>query len=413
MQWGAVILCSIAIAINYMDRSSISIANLDIRKEFGINATQFGLLQSIWSLSYAVSQIPTGFLIDRIGPGVLLGVSLILWSGAQAAGGFASTYTQLLAARFLLGVTESPAYPVAVRVTADWFPKAKRGLPTGVFNMGANLGAALAPPFLTWLIILMGWRSMFAVLGVLGVVASIVWFGFYRNPASFAELENESSKGDETGTRITGKSWRRLFRYRVTWGLASGGFCVGYGLWMYVTWLPGYLEGEHHVSLAKTGVLAAIPLFASIAGSFCGGYVSDLLIRNGVDVVPARKLPTALGLLGSGVFTGLAANATELTPAVVWISFAMFSLYLSIAAKWTLITAVAPRSFAASCSGIQNMGSYLGGACSPAATGFVVDQTGSFVVALAIGSTIMLVGAAIYYFVIKDAIPEEELSGAL
>src|SRR5271166_4847703 len=109
MQWAALILCAAAIAINYLDRSTISIANPEIRKEFNISAAEFGALQSAWSLAFAITQIPVGLLIDRVGAGILLGVSMILWSIAVAAGGFASSYTQLFIARAILGVTESPA----------------------------------------------------------------------------------------------------------------------------------------------------------------------------------------------------------------------------------------------------------------------------------------------------------------
>jgi len=170
MQWMAVILCAAAIAINYVDRSTIAIANPQIRSEFHISAAQFGALQSAWSLSFAVAQLPIGLMIDRLGPGMLLGVSLILWSLSVAAGGFASNYRQLFGARALLGVTESPAYPTAVRVTSNWFQTQDRGVPTGVFNMGANVGIAIAPPALTALMLVFGWRSMFIFMGVIGIV---------------------------------------------------------------------------------------------------------------------------------------------------------------------------------------------------------------------------------------------------
>src|SRR5271165_2569775 len=108
-RWAALVLCAVAIAINYLDRSTIAIAYPEVRKEFNISAAEFGALQSAWSLAFAITQIPMGLLIDRIGPGMLLGVSMILWSIAVAAGGFASNYTQLFIARAILGVTESPA----------------------------------------------------------------------------------------------------------------------------------------------------------------------------------------------------------------------------------------------------------------------------------------------------------------
>jgi len=417
MQWTAVILCAGAIAINYVDRSTIAIANPQIRAEFHISAAQFGALQSAWSLSFALAQLPIGLLIDRLGPAMLLGVSLVLWSISVAAGGFAGNYRQLFSARALLGVTESPAYPTAVRVTSNWFQIQDRGVPTGVFNMGANVGTAIAPPALTVLMLLFGWRSMFIFMGVIGIVAAVVWRWLYRDPgqAKLAAPDNAylEANGARAGAAISARQWTRLFRFQTTWAMIVGAFCSGYGIWMYVTWLPGYLEGQHHVSIARSGFLASIPLLCSILGSFCGGYASDHLAARGMPIVKARKLPTALGYIGSALFTALAAASSAAGPAVLWISLAMFCLYFAVAGKWTLITAVSPQPYCASCSSIQNFGSYLGGACSPFVTGLVVDRTGSFVSALLIGAVVMTVGAAIYYFLVVRPITDADLGAPI
>ncbi len=408
-------LCAAAIAINYLDRSTIAVANPQIRAEFHMSAAQFGALQSAWSLAFALAQIPVGLLIDRLGPGILLGVSMILWSIAVAAGGLVASYGQLFIARAVLGVTESPAYPTAVRVTSNWFHVRDRGVPTGVFNMGSNLGIAIGPPLLTALMLLAGWRWMFIIMGIIGIGASALWFRLYRDPGKAAPgsadaTSIEPNKSARRGAPITARQWGRLFRFRTTWAMTLGAFCSGYGLWMYVTWLPGYLEGQHHISIARTGYLASIPLVFSMVGSFYGGYASDRLIARGMSIVQARKLPAALGYLGSALFTAFAALSTAPAPAILWISLAMFSLYFGVAAKWTLITAVSPQDFCGSCSSIQNFGSYIGGACSPVLTGLVVDRTGSFVLALAIGGIVMAVGAAIYYFMIGAPITDADLS---
>ncbi|MGO9429039.1 MFS transporter [Rhodoblastus sp.] len=417
MQWAAVVLCAAAIAVNYLDRSTIAIANPEIRKEFNIGAAQFGALQSVWSLCYAFAQIPIGLVVDRLGPRTLLGASLVLWSIAVAAGGLTASFKQLFVARSMLGITESPAYPTAVRVTSNWFQNRDRGVPTGVFNMGANIGTAIAPPLLTALMLLFGWRMMFILMGGVGLLAALVWFWLYRDPDA-AELTAtdraylDANKSKRGGAHVAARQWTRLFRFRTTWAMIFGAFCSGYGIWMYVTWLPGYLEGQHHIGIAQTGFLASIPLVCSIFGAFFGGYASDRLAARGVPIVQARKLPTALGYLGSGLFTALAAYSTTPGPAILWISIAMFLLWFAVAAKWTLITAVSPQDYCASCSSIQNFGSYLGGTCSPFITGLIVDKTGSFVLALALGSVIMIAGAAIYYFLVASPITDADLEAS-
>jgi MFS family permease len=208
MQWTAVILCAATIAINYLDRSTIAIANPQIRAEFHMSAAQFGALQSAWSLAYALAQIPVGLLIDRLGPGILLGISMILWSIAVAAGGLVANYTRLFIARAVLGVTESPAYPMAVRVISDWFHVRDRGVPTGVFNMGSNIGIAIGPPLLTALMLLAGWRWMFIIMGIIGIGASVLWFWHYRDPGKAALSSTdiaylETNKSRRSGAPIT------------------------------------------------------------------------------------------------------------------------------------------------------------------------------------------------------------------
>jgi nitrate/nitrite transporter NarK len=181
---------------------------------------------------------------------------------------------------------------------------------------------------------------------------------------------------------------------------------------MYQTWLPAYLEMQQHISIAKTGFLAMIPLIFSVLGALAGGWVTDRLARSGMEIVASRRLPCILGLLASGLFTVVATTASGGTEAVIFISAAMFFLSLGVAGKWTLITAVAPQSYCTSVASIQNFGGYIGGTVSPIVTGMVVDLTGSFVVALAIGAGITVLGAVILQTVVRAPITSEDLEPA-
>ena len=413
MQWMAVGLATAAIALNYIDRSTLAIANLTIRQEFGISATAIGALQSFWSLTYACCQIPVGFLLDRLGPRYLVGLALLAWSAAQAAGGLAGSYLQLMWSRILLGATESPAFPGAVRVTSDWFHVRDRGKPTGVYNAGGSIGPALAPPLLTGLMLAFGWRTMFVAMGLAGLLGVWVWFTLYRDP-SRAELaptdEAYLAENRAAAAPVELRRWGRLFRFRPMWGLMLGAFCSGYAVWMYQTWLPAYLEMQQHISIAKTGFLAMIPLVFSILGALAGGWVTDRFAHSGMELVASRRLPAILGLLASGVFTILATAAADGTQAVLAISAAMFFLSVGIAGKWTLITAVAPQSYCTSVASIQNFGGYLGGTVSPLVTGMVVDQTGSFVGALGIGAGVTILAAIILQTMVREPISSESLN---
>lgn len=283
------------IALNYMDRSTLAVGNVKIRTEFGISATHIGAPQSAWSVAYAFCQVPIGYFLDRTGPRFLVGAALILWSIAQAAGGLAVSYVQLMFSRIALGITECPAFPAAVRVTSDWFHVRDRGKPTGLYTAGASIGPAIAPPLLTGLMLAFGWRTMFVTMGLVGIVGAVIWFLVYRSPAK-ADLAPEDkaylSENNASVRPVTAGQWARLFRFRTIWALILIAFCTGYATWMYQTWLPAYLEMQQHVSIARTGFLASVPLICSIFGALAGGYISDWLVAGGMGLLASRKIPS-------------------------------------------------------------------------------------------------------------------------
>ena len=417
MQWAAVALCTAAITVNYIDRSTLAIGNLKIRDEFGVSATVFGGLQSAWSIAYAFSQVPIGFVIDRVGPRWLLAAALVLWSVAQAAGGLVGSFTQFFWTRVGLGVFESPAFPMATRVIATWFRPRDRGRPTGVYTTAGDFGRLIGTPFLTWMMLYYSWKTMFVVMGAVGLVTAVLWLALYRNPsrAGFAgkDLAYLQESRPKTSQPVTLRTWRTLFAFRSMWGLILGAFCAGYVIWMYGTWLPGYLEMQQHVSIARTGVLAMIPLACSIAGALIGGQVTDRLAKGGrLSLVNSRKVPAVCGYLVSAVFCGLASQASGTAMALACISASMFFLSFAQSGIWTLIANIAPARYTGSVASIQNFGAYIGGTVSPILTGFVVDRTGSFVIALVLGACVMTGAALCYAFIVKDPIPLDEDLGS-
>ncbi|WP_158743201.1 MFS transporter [Acidisphaera sp. L21] len=407
-QWLAVGLCTMAIILNYIDRSTLAISTLSIRQEFGISATAIGLLNSTFAITFALSQLPVGLVVDRVGPRRLMGASIVLWSLTIAAGGLVTSFTHLLWSRAGLALFESPAFAATTRTVSNWFNIRDRGRPTGVYTLGADLGRIIGTPVLTLLLVTFNWRTMFVVMGVLGLVIAVVWFVLYRDPeASSLDKEDLDYLGVTSvapQAPVTFAHWRRLFAFRSTWGMILGAFFSGYAIWLYGAWLPSYLEMQHHVSIAKTGVLAMIPLACSIAGSLAGGWFTDWLAHGGIAIIRSRKIPAGIGYPGAALFCVLAACTTDLTLALGSISASLFFLSFGQSGKWTLVTAVAPDSYAASLSSIQNFGAFAGGTISPIVTGMVVDATGSFVLALVIGSVIMLAAAVCYTGVVAGPI---------
>jgi len=335
--------------INYLDRGALSVANPAIRGDLNISLGEMGVLLSAFAWSYALVQLPIGGLVDRVGPRVLLGVGMALWSLAQAISGLVRSFSQFIWARIFLGVGEAPQYPTSARVVSNWFAVRDRGVPTGVYNAASPLGTALAPPLLTLLMLSFNWRWMFVAMGVVGLIAAWIWTLLYRDPdVSGLSAEEHAylayGSAPETPAKPTFAEWRSLFAYRTTWGMILGFFGSVYLNWVYLTWLPGYLEIERHMSTFGTGFAAAIPFFCGFVGSLVAGWFSDLLTRHSTSPVRSRKTPVVVAMLGMALFTIPAALVQSNVVALACISVVVFLANAASACSWALATAAAAFS---------------------------------------------------------------------
>jgi sugar phosphate permease len=413
IQIAAVTLLVIAGLVNYLDRSALSIANLEIRQEMGLTATQMGGLLSAFSLAYAFSQLPIGALLDRFGARLVLGLGMFVWSVAQLAGGLVQTLQQFVVARVLLGIGEAPAFPAGAKVFSEWFAVRERGKPSGIFTASSTIAPALAPPVLTGLMLAFGWRAMFIILGVAGIAASIGWYLLYRDRRDVKLEQSEIdhlSEGDPASAverKLTAADFGTLITARTSWGIIFGFMGVIYMIWLYLTWLPAYLSTERGLTIAKAGWVLAIPYLAGTVGMLASGVISDGLLARGLKPIASRKYPIFVSLVFAALFTVPAAYTPSTTMAVAFISAAMFFVNLASGASWQLVAVAAPRRLVASLGGLQNFGGYLAGSAAPIITGVIVDTTGSFVNALLISAGISLAGAFVYLFVVKDPIVDK------
>ncbi|GAB7521416.1 MFS transporter [Paraburkholderia sp. 2C] len=418
IQWIAIAFLTLAGIVNYLDRSTLSIANHSVSGELGLTASQMGLLLSAFSFAYAFSQLPVGVLLDRFGARLMLGLGMFVWSCAQLCGGLVQTLPQFLAARIALGIGEAPQFPAGAKVVSEWYALRERGRPTGIFTTSSTIGPALAPPILTVLLLAFGWRWMFVVMGVLGIAVAIGWYLIYRNRAEVSLEQNEVRHLTEAEPlaraerTMTLAEWRGLFRKATTWGMIFGFMGVIYMVWLYLTWLPAYLEHERHLTIAKTGWIVSIPYLFGTLGMLSSGFIADGLMARGMAPMRSRKWPICTGLIGAAVFTVPAAYTPNLTLALVYLSAAMYFVNLASGAAWALVSVSAPRHLVASLGSIQNFGGYFGGSFAPFITGVVVDRTHSFVNAFLISAGVSFAAALVYMFVVRVPIADTIDQGA-
>ena len=247
----------------------------------------------------------------------------------------------------------------------------------------------------------MSWRWMFISVGTSGVLLSFIWWRLYRDPSELelttAEVQHLTEGDENTTTRPPSLSeWGLLFTHRTTWGMIAGFFGTMYTLWLYTGWLPFYLEHERHMSIAKVGILGAIPYFFGCVGAITGGWLCDFLTRRGWTPIGGRKLLVSSALFGIAACTVGTVLATENALALTFISISMFLIYIAASSAWATVPVAAPSQFTASLGSIQNFGGYFGGALAPTLTGFIVQRTGSFSQALLLSSAIAVAGGISY-----------------
>lgn len=400
--------------IAYLDRGILAIAQEGIIEEMGLTATQFGLLAAAFSLPYAFAQLPMGVLLDRLGARITMGFGIIIWSVGQLAGGFVHNLMQFQIARAILGAGEAPAFPAGAKVFSEWFAIKERGRPTGIYVASTTAAPAIAPFLLTGLMLWLGWRGMFIVMGVAGLLVGVAWYALYRDRREAKltpeELDylSDGNKASLEERKITRQEWAGILGKRSTWGIILGWIGVIYMVWLYLTWLPGYLQRERGLSVAASALPLTIVYIAGTFGQLSSGVVADWLVSKGMKPVVSRKWPICIGLVFAAIFTVPAAYTTSLWASIACISAAMYFVNLSSGAGWALVSVSAPRRLVATLGSFMNFGGYLAASAAPIITGFIVDRTGSFVLALVISAGVAIFGALANMFIVKDPIAEDD-----
>lgn len=416
IQTTSLLLIFIICVVNYMDRGTLSVANPLIRNELGLSVAEMGVLLSAFLWPYAFTLLVAGAIVDRGKPRRVLTVSLIVWSLAQAAAGFIATYGQFLLARALLGIGEAPMFPTAARVVKDWYHEKDQALGVGIWNGAPSLGTAIAPALLTPIMLVFGWRWMFMLMGCLGIVLAGVWYAVYRDfDAATLEPMDRDYLYDggvlPEAHPVHAAAWGKLFSFRTTWGLILGFFGNVYIGWLFIAWLPGYLEMQRHMSIPKTGFVASVPFLFGLVGSILGGFLADRLTTRGMTAIASRKLLTVVATVAMSLATLVAAETASNLIAVGSISVAIFFGFSASGTSWSLANPCAPPSYAASLGAIMDFGGFVGGALAPMVTGFVVQASGSFTPALLVAGAIGLCSAAAYaLFIPAEPIPSKALA---
>jgi len=420
-RFAIMVLLFVSVTINYLDRSNLSITAPAMRTALGLDTAQMGYVLSAFGWTYALCQIPGGWLVDRVAPRVLFAVLIIAWSCATILLGFTASVAGLMAVRMLVGALEAPSYPINNRVVTTWFPERERATAIGFYTSGQFVGLAFLTPVLVWIQTQLGWHMVFVATGVVGIVWGIVWFALYRQPHEFpgtnaAEIDVIRRGGGlvdldrmPTKTRqFSGADLAYVLRSRKLWGVYLGQFALTSTLWFFLTWFPTYLVQERGMSFVKAGFLASLPFLAAFVGVLCSGLLSDAMVRRGASLGAARKVPIVTGLLLSTSIVG-ANYVSEPALIVGCLALAFFGNGLA-SITWSLVSAIAPERLLGLTGGVFNFVGNLSGITVPIVIGYLARDYG-FSAGLAYIALLAFLGALSYVFVVGrvERLPDRDL----
>jgi MFS transporter, ACS family, hexuronate transporter len=403
LRWVIIGLVFLATLINYIDRLTVSVLAPVITADLHLSNLQYASLGTWFLLAYTISQGLSGRIYDRIGTRRGFALSITVWSVAAMLHAMARGLGSLSVFRFLLGLGEAGNWPGAAKTVAEWFPVRERAFGMAIFNSGAALGSVIAPPLIVWLQLVYGWQATFLITGTLGFLWLALWLAVYQTPAKHRWLSKQEHQlirdGQvEASERKAAPSWRELLRYRQVWALVLGRLLVDPVWWLYITWLPLFLNRVHGFDLKKIGLFAWVPYVAADAGSLLGGFTSGWLIKRGWSVNAARRATIIFAalLMPAGI---LAARTPDPMLALALIAVVLFGFQFWINNVQTLPSDFFPDSTVASVAGLGGVGAGIGSMLFTLGTGWVVDHFSYTPVLTAAGllaplGTLVLLGLA-------------------
>ncbi len=403
------VLFSLMYLICYLDRGIISVAQPEIRAAFGLTLGQMGLVLAAFTWAYALGQVPVGWLGDRFGPKRVLSVLLTWTSSAAMLTGVAPGMGTLFTARFLLGVGESGAFPVASRGMQLWFAPSERGRIQGITHFFSRFAVAITPLTAGGLMLAYGWRTMFFVFGAIGFIWVIVFLVFYRerpedhphvNRAELAQIRGIAADGRVNSLSVSRQDtpWARILTSPNMWWIALGYCCFFFGTNFYLTWYPTYLREHRGISLVALGFWGSIPLVAGMLGDVVGGYLSDLILKRTGKAKLARRAIAAPGFLLAGVFVIPAAMVADATMSIVCLAISFFFLEWVIGPAWAVPMDVGGQ-FSGTVTGVMNMAGALAASFTAIVYGSLFGR-GYWVAPFLVSAAVMALGAIVWVFLI-------------
>ncbi len=400
-----VIFFAVSLAIvTYIHRVCISQAAPDIQSEMGLTKEQMSVVFSAFILSYSLFEIPGGWLSDKLGPRRVLSGAVLLWSFFTMATSWAWGLASLVVSRFLFGMGQATCFPNLTKVFTIWLPARERVRAQGIMWLSARWGGAFTPLLVVGVMSFVSWRATFVLFGAIGILWAIVfWIWFRDNPADHPavnEAELRRLEGAETHASGHGDvPWMKLLSSPSVWMLWIQYFCMAYGWYFYITWLPTYLREERELSFTSGALLAGLPLFFGGIGCFAGSVLLGRLERFVGTTANARRTMAILGMTGAAVLLVVSPEIQTPLLAMIVMGLASFSNDLAMPGAWAACMDVGGK-YAGSLSGSMNMMGNLGGVFGPIFVAQILKLSGdNWTLTFWVSAVLYAIGAACWLFI--------------
>jgi MFS transporter, ACS family, glucarate transporter len=390
----------------YIDRAVISAAKDSIVADLGLTLTQWGWIMAAFTLGYALFQTPAGYFADGRGPRFVLTFIVVFWSILTTLTGMMKTFWSMLIVRFFFGVGESGAFPALSKVTFNWFPIKERGIVQGINFSGARIGAALALPFIAFLIEIIGWRWSFVFFGVTGILFAIIWYIFFRDkPEEYKFMGDKEREYIMNNRQAPYQSKKSISFFKI---ISSGNMWLAMGqyiasnftFYFTLSWMYPYLKDRFDLGGVEAGFYASVPLLAGALGNWFSGWLVDKLYRpDNINI--SRRLPAIIGfvLAASGMILMLFAQSPQIS--IIFLSLAIFGADMTLSPSWSFCIDIA-RENAGAVSGTMNMAGNLGAFVTIIAFPYLLQWTGDHQVFFYVCSALSVAAVVMWSFMRSD-----------
>ncbi|KAF0183622.1 MAG: MFS transporter ACS family hexuronate transporter [Hyphomonadaceae bacterium] len=379
LRWWIISLVTLGTILNYLARSTLSVAAPTIKAEFHMSTEQYSWVVLAFQASYTIMQTVAGTILDALGTRLGFFIFAVGWALANMAHGFATGWQSLAFFRSLLGATEAAAIPAGAKSVSEWFPAKERPLATSFFQMGTSVGNMIAPPIVAFAILAWNWQAAFLITGALSLVWAGLWWWGYRAPSEHPALSDEERALIETGHNndVKDKPATRMavLKSRSFWAIATPRFLSEPAWQTFNFFIPLYLATVWNLDLKGIAMWAWLPFLAADFGSLAAGLLPNWLIKRGAGLISSRKITMTIGAL---FMIGPACIGLATSPGVAIALFCVggFAHQMLNGALITLCTDVFDSRTVGTASGMAGSAAWIGGMLFTVLIGKSADQFG-------------------------------------